>query len=53
MRKSMVQERHLSSASLFIELQHMWERVAQNTIVCHMAIYNYLIQQIANLLSDF
>lgn len=31
----------------------MWERAAQNLIVCHMATYSYLIQQIANLFSDF
>lgn len=31
----------------------MWERVAQNLIVCHKAIYSYLILQIANLFSDF
>lgn len=39
--------------SLTVELQCLSERVAQNLIVYHMAMYSYLIQQIANLLSDF
>lgn len=53
----MQQEEHGAEMLLVFSLTiyritiHM--RVAQNLIVCHIAIYNYLIQQIANLFSDF
>lgn len=53
----MQQEEHgagmLLVFSLAVELQRVSESVAQNLIVCHMAIHSYLIQQFANLFSDF